>query len=78
MTKPYSHNRTYVLLYIVQQIVQQEEDMRLLRLAVENQRWDLVAHTIILATARLLNNGGKLNDRKSREKKRRPKRQAEC
>ncbi len=51
--------------------------MRLLRLAVENQRWDLAAHTIILATARLLNNGGKLNDRKSREKKRRPKRQSE-
>ena len=31
--------------------------MRLLRLAVETQRWDLAAHTIILATARLLNDG---------------------
>ena len=30
--------------------------MRLLRLAVENQRWDLAAHTIVLATVRLLNN----------------------
>jgi len=30
--------------------------MRLLRLAVENQRWDLAAHTIVFATARLLNN----------------------
>ena len=30
--------------------------MRLLRLAVENQRWDLAAHTIVLVTARLLNN----------------------
>ena len=30
--------------------------MRLLRLAVEKQRWDLAAHTIVLATARLLNN----------------------
>ena len=29
--------------------------MRLLRLAVENQRWDLAAHTIVLATAKLLN-----------------------
>ncbi len=28
--------------------------MRLLRLAIENQRWDLAAHTIILASARLL------------------------
>ena len=28
--------------------------MRLLRIAVENQRWDLAAHTIILATANVL------------------------
>ena len=28
--------------------------MRLLKLAVEKQRWDLAAHTIILATARTL------------------------
>ncbi len=33
--------------------------MSLLRLAVEKQRWDLAAHTIVLATARILNKGGK-------------------
>ncbi len=44
--------------------------MRLLRLAVERQRWDLAAHTIILATARLLNKGEKPHAGKSREKKR--------
>lgn len=31
--------------------------MRLLRLAVENQRWDLAAHTIILAIAASLSKG---------------------
>jgi hypothetical protein len=31
--------------------------MRLLKLAVEIQRWDLAAHTIVLATARVLKNG---------------------
>ena len=60
--------------------------MRLLRLAVENQRWDLAAHTIVFATARLLNNvaqgkstrqGDKPHASKSREKKRRPKGQSE-
>ena len=51
--------------------------MRLLRLAVESQRWDLAAHTIIFVTARILNNGEKLHASKSREKKRRPKRQSE-
>ena len=33
--------------------------MKLLRIAVENQRWDLAAHTIVLATARVLKNGDK-------------------
>ena len=33
--------------------------MRLLRIAVENKRWDLAAHTIILATASVLKNGDK-------------------
>ena len=51
--------------------------MRLLRLAVENQRWDLAAHTIILATARLLNKGDKPHANKSKEKKRRSKGQSE-
>ena len=60
--------------------------MRLLRLAVENQRWDLAAHTIVLATARLLNNvaqgestgrGDKPHASRSKETKRRPKGQSE-
>ena len=60
--------------------------MRLLRLAVEKQRWDLAAHTIVLATARLLNNvaqgestgrGDKPHASRSKEKKRRPKGQSE-
>ncbi len=50
--------------------------MRLLRLAVENQRWDLAAHTIVLATAGVLNNGEKPHA-KRKEKKRRPKGQSE-
>ena len=47
--------------------------MRLLRLAVQKQRWDLAAHTIVLATARHLNNGEKPNAKNRQEKKRRPK-----
>ena len=33
--------------------------MRLLRIAVEKQRWDLAAHTIVLATVSVLKNGDK-------------------
>jgi len=51
--------------------------MRLLRLAVEIQRWDLAAHTIVWATARLLKNGDRPYVSKSKEKKRRPKGQPE-
>ncbi len=60
--------------------------MRLLRLAVEKQRWDLAAHTIVFATARLLNNvaqgkstgrGDKPHASRSREKKGRPAGQSE-
>jgi hypothetical protein len=60
--------------------------MRLLRLAVENQRWGLAAHTIVLATARLLNSvaprhstgqGDKPHASRSKEEKRRPKGQPE-
>ena len=51
--------------------------MRLLRLAIENRRWDLAAHTIVLATARHLNNGEKPHANKSKEKKRRPAGQPE-
>jgi len=54
-----------------------EEDMRLLRLAVEKQKWDLAAHTIVLATARRLNKGEKPHANSSKEKKRRPKGQSE-
>ena len=50
--------------------------MRLLRLAVEKQRWDLAAHTIVLATASVLKNGEKVNASKGKEKKRRPKGQS--
>ncbi len=38
--------------------------MRLLRVAVEKQRWDLAAHAIVLATASVLKNGGKPSARK--------------
>ena len=45
--------------------------MSLLRFALKKQRWDLAAHTIVLATVRVLNQEGKQNGRESREKKRR-------
>ena len=60
--------------------------MRLLRLAVEGQRWDLAAHTIVLASAQVLTSrrcgnkrrsGDTKNVSQSREKKRRPKGQSE-
>jgi hypothetical protein len=44
--------------------------MRLLRLAVESQRWDLAACTIVLATARFLNARERQNDGKNRAQKR--------
>jgi len=50
--------------------------MRLLRLAIEKQRWDLAAHTLVLATARILNNGDKPRASRSKEKKRRAKGQS--
>lgn len=50
--------------------------MRLLRLAIENQRWDLAAHTIVLATARVLKDGDRPHA-KGKEKKRRTKGQSE-
>ena len=43
--------------------------MKLLRLAIESQRWDLAAHTIVLVTARLLSNGERPDGRKSGQKK---------
>jgi hypothetical protein len=35
------------------------EVMRLLPIAVKKRRWDLAAHTVVLATARVLSNGDK-------------------
>lgn len=43
--------------------------MRLLRLAMKKEGWDLAAHTIVLATARHLKNGGKQNDKRSKARK---------
>ncbi len=50
--------------------------MRLIRLAVENRRWDLAAHAIVLTTARLLSQGDKAHAGEKR-KKGRPKGQPE-
>ena len=47
--------------------------MRLLKLAVRKQRWDLAAHTIVLATARHLNGGEKPNAKGRKAEKRRSK-----
>ena len=44
--------------------------MRLLRLAVEKQRWDLAAHTIVLGTASVLREAKKANAGRSAGKKR--------
>jgi hypothetical protein len=49
--------------------------MRLLKLAVEIRRWDLAAHTIVLATARLLKNGDRPYVSQGEGKKRLTKRQ---
>ena len=43
--------------------------MRLLRLAVETKRWDLAAHTIILAAARIISNGESPNVSRDKGKK---------
>jgi hypothetical protein len=50
--------------------------MKLLRLAVEKERWDLAAHTIVLATARLLQREGNAGEKRRREEKRCPKGQS--
>jgi hypothetical protein len=47
--------------------------MRLLRLAVETKRWDLAAHTIVLASAKVLKNGDRPDGGKGKAQKRRPK-----
>ncbi len=50
--------------------------MRLLRLAIETQRWDLAAHTIVFATAQVLKQGERPHVKK-KENQRRPKGQSE-
>ena len=50
--------------------------MRLLRLAVEKQRWDLVAHTIVLATAMTLGKGDIPHASQNQQKVRNSKRQS--
>jgi hypothetical protein len=47
--------------------------MRVLKMAVKKQRWDLAAHTIVLAAATKLENGERPDDSENRSKKRRPK-----
>jgi hypothetical protein len=42
--------------------------MSLLKLAVEKERWDLAAHTIVLAAVRALNGGGQHAGRKRPKK----------
>jgi hypothetical protein len=47
--------------------------MRLLKIAVVSGRWDLAAHTIVLAAARRLKNGERPYAGRSKEKTRRAK-----
>jgi hypothetical protein len=47
--------------------------MRVIKLAVESGRWDLAAHTIVLAAARQMEKGGKLNGSERKTKTRRSK-----
>jgi len=47
--------------------------MRLLKMAIKRKRWDLAAHTIVLAAAIKMENGEKPDGRENREKKRRSK-----
>ena len=69
MTNAYSHSRTYVL------TLNKERGtiMRLLRLAVEIKRWDLTAHTIVLASAKVLKDGDRPDGGKGKAKKGRPR-----
>jgi hypothetical protein len=48
--------------------------MSLLKIAMESGRWDLAAHTLVLATVRVLNQGVKSDGKEDKAKKRRPKR----
>ena len=61
--------RTYVLVYRLRKS-RGSENMRLLRLAIETQKWDLAAHVLILGTikARQKENG----EPGSKDRKKRP------
>jgi hypothetical protein len=48
--------------------------MRLLKLAVKNERWDLAAHIVVLAAARVVNEGVKPHGKENKAKKGRAKR----
>jgi hypothetical protein len=48
--------------------------MSLLKFAIEKQHWDLAAHTIVLATVKVLNQEVKPDGRKCKAKKGRTKR----
>jgi hypothetical protein len=61
------------VLLLLADLIRQEAGMRLLRLAVEKERWDLAAHTIVLATARILSKGDRPDAGKNGQKKRRTK-----
>jgi hypothetical protein len=52
--------------------------MRVLKLAMISQRWDLAAHTIVLATAKRLRTGDDINDRKKEKGEKQTKRQPRC
>ncbi len=47
--------------------------MSLLKFALEKQRWDLAAHTLVLATVRVLYKGVKPDGRNGKAKKGRAK-----
>jgi hypothetical protein len=47
--------------------------MSLLKFAIEKQRWDLAAHTIVLATVRVINQGVKPDGKEIKTKKGRAK-----
>ena len=59
MTKTYSISRTYVLIFVILSL---GEGKRLLKLAVEKQRWDIAAYFIVLTIAKLLGKGDELYD----------------
>jgi hypothetical protein len=48
--------------------------MSLLKVALEKQRWDLAAHTIVLATVRVINREVRSDGRKRKAEKGRAKR----